>query len=831
MPTSPTPQTTDFSLDVLGRYICNGLDEALRSTDKNVRPDARPFDIIVIGGGSFGPILAQHLLFDDKTRSHRILVLEAGQFVIPEHVQNLPMLGLGVPGPTTNDPGNPRKEVWGLPWRSNVGFPGLAYCVGGRSIYFGGWSPQLLDTEMPSDRWASTVVTDLKDQYFLEAREQIGTDVTNDFIHGELHEVLRQQLFEGIDNGEVTGAIPPAELPLHLDVTDVSPAEQPLLKLEAPLAVESRTRSGFFPFNKFSAMPLLMTAARAAWSESDGDDVKRRLMIVPDCHVTRLVTAGDEGQTRVTEVLTSLGPVPVPDNGVVILALGTIESARLALTSFPSLPNSSLTGRNMMAHLRSNLTMRIPRETLTDLDAALDELQASALFAKGRHTYTGDGTVGHFHQQITASGLGSVGTNSEAELFKMVPDIDTFDVFRAADDSHVVVTIRGIGEMQPQNPDNHIVLGADLDEFGLPRAFVSMADPQDPQQRANNPKNAKDFELWEAMDQSADDIAKLFAGNQPFEVFTPNGVVKVSPGDDLRDVLPYTYRSQGGRRDGLGTTHHEAGTLWMGEDPNTSVTNPDGRFHHVANAYVAGPGLFPTIGSPNPMLTGTALARRQGDRLLNHLPKHTPSADEGFTLLFDGVSTTTWRMSTIKDQPGRDNPGDFIVTDGTLESVPGSDLGLFWYTEPTPADFILKLEWLRWQDDANSGVFLRFPHPDSKGYNNTAYVGVDFGFEVQIDEFGAPDGADIHKTGAIYNEPGQTLTLKPARPTGAWNEFEIHVQGQTYTVRLNGEQVTTFQNPHPDRGLPTTENGPSFIGLQSYPGARVAFRNIQIRAL
>src|SRR3954471_13798517 len=60
MPTSPTAQTTEFTRDVLGRYICNGLDEALRSTDKGAfRPDgspqsdARPFDVIVIGGGSF----------------------------------------------------------------------------------------------------------------------------------------------------------------------------------------------------------------------------------------------------------------------------------------------------------------------------------------------------------------------------------------------------------------------------------------------------------------------------------------------------------------------------------------------------------------------------------------------------------------------------------------------------------------------------------------------------------------------------------------------------------------------------------------------------------
>src|SRR5215468_11248082 len=115
MTTSPTAQYTDFSKDVFGRYVCNGLDEALRSTVG--RPDARPFDIIVIGGGSFGGAVAQHLLYSDTYRNHRILILEAGPYVLPEHVQNLPTLGLFAPPPTTVDPGVPRAEVWGLPWR------------------------------------------------------------------------------------------------------------------------------------------------------------------------------------------------------------------------------------------------------------------------------------------------------------------------------------------------------------------------------------------------------------------------------------------------------------------------------------------------------------------------------------------------------------------------------------------------------------------------------------------------------------------------------------------------------------------------------------------
>src|SRR4051794_41480561 len=95
---STTAQVTDFSLDILGRYLCNGFDEAMHSTDKNAqRPDgspqsdARPFNAIIIGGGSFGGILAQHLLYADVTNSFRILVLEAGRHSLPEHFQNLPL--------------------------------------------------------------------------------------------------------------------------------------------------------------------------------------------------------------------------------------------------------------------------------------------------------------------------------------------------------------------------------------------------------------------------------------------------------------------------------------------------------------------------------------------------------------------------------------------------------------------------------------------------------------------------------------------------------------------------------------------------------------------
>src|SRR4029078_1120759 len=99
MATDASAQDTDFTHDVLGRYICNGLDEARQSANRAARPDARDFDAIVIRGGSFGPVFAQHLFAADRTRSYRILVLEAGRLLLSGHVQDLPLTGLGAPGP------------------------------------------------------------------------------------------------------------------------------------------------------------------------------------------------------------------------------------------------------------------------------------------------------------------------------------------------------------------------------------------------------------------------------------------------------------------------------------------------------------------------------------------------------------------------------------------------------------------------------------------------------------------------------------------------------------------------------------------------------------
>jgi choline dehydrogenase-like flavoprotein len=58
---------------------------------------------------------------------------------------------------------------------------------------------------------------------------------------------------------------------------------------------------------------------------------------------------------------------------------------------------------------------------------------------------------------------------------------------------------------------------------------------------------------------------------------------------------------------------HIMGTYRMGEDPRTSVVDPDLRAHDHANLFLLGSGVFPTGGAANPTLTIAALALRAAD--------------------------------------------------------------------------------------------------------------------------------------------------------------------------------------------------------------------------
>src|SRR6266705_494411 len=243
-----TSESTTFTLDNMGRFLCNALPEALDSANQTVAGRKRDFDVIVIGGGTFGSVITEHL-----------------------------------------------------------------FVTGGRSLTWGGWSPELLSEEMAA--WPQTTRDALRppagEGYFAQASRQIGVKETNDFIYGPLHTALRKQLHAGLKAAaNLTGFTftqlldhpalrypdlgePPIDAKLLRDwlglpATDTTPLPElrDLFKLEAPLAVQSTTLPDFFPTNKFSAVPALIRAARLATTEADGigapADARKRLMIVPN---------------------------------------------------------------------------------------------------------------------------------------------------------------------------------------------------------------------------------------------------------------------------------------------------------------------------------------------------------------------------------------------------------------------------------------------------------------------------------------------------------------------------------------------------------------------
>jgi choline dehydrogenase-like flavoprotein len=563
----PDVQRTKLGVDVLSRFVCNTWEEATAN-------GGRPFDAVVIGAGMFGGYCADKIFRFGAASNLRVLVLDAGPFLIPCHYQNLPHIGLNIPSAISpaNDPGVARDLVWGMPWRSNVEFVGQAYCIGGKSLYWGGWCPRLLPSDLAE--WPPTVAEYLTQNYET-LEKQIGVALerpTNpekktEFIQGALFNLLKQRVSTAKDR---------ATVPNLDDVED------------APLAVQGQSpASGLFSFDKYSSVSVLIEAVRDAASQPDS---RRRLFVVPNAHVKRLKAVNGAVTSIEVFVDGASKSLQIDPNCAVVLALGTIESTRLALVSFPTSPNNpagELMGRNLMAHWRSNIFARIRRTAFDPGNTLPSALETGALLVRG------SAPQGKFHIQVTASAAplsANPEVNSDALLFSMIPDIDLLDAILANQRADwISIGFRGMSQLigdkitSAPNPSGRWINLSpfEIDKLGVPRAYVQLTTT-----------GAEDA-LADAMDTTILGLANELAGNNP-------------------NNLQITRRI----RDGLGTTYHEAGTLWMGTDPRSSVTDTNGRFHHIANAFCADQSLFVTVGSVNPALTGLVLARKVAEAVV-----------------------------------------------------------------------------------------------------------------------------------------------------------------------------------------------------------------------
>ena len=214
-----------------------------------------------------------------------------------------------------------------------------------------------------------------------------------------------------------------------------------------------------------------------------------------------------------------------------------------------------------------------------------------------------------------------------------------------------------------------------------------------------------------------------------------------------------------------------------------------------------------------------------------------PGQTEGYRTILDGSPESFAKWQQVGGGSFAPN-GDGSITSGTSRS----GLGMLWFPERKYGDFSLKLQW---RDDApgtgnaNSGVFVRFPwvhdHPEEP---RPEWAAIKFGHEIQV--FDSPTG-DMYKTGSVYGFDRVGLAGAGVTQKGTWNDYEIRVVGQHYSVFRNGVLINEFENSGGQEFEPPRSDDPGtdgrrfasgYIGLQVHSTTDVvSYRDVRIMEL
>lgn len=167
--------------------------------------------------------------------------------------------------------------------------------------------------------------------------------------------------------------------------------------------------------------------------------------------------------------------------------------------------------------------------------------------------------------------------------------------------------------------------------------------------------------------------------------------------------------------------------------------------------------------------------------------------------IFDGRSLEGWK---VQGAPYWKAVEGVLVGQSDEEKKPS----ILW-TEKAFGDFVLTAEF-RFEGDIDSGIFLRRE-------NEQIQIGVSR--SLKRDMTGSP------YIGSKGKYPVEAKGVKDLLKPGAWNRFEIAVEGPSYTVKLNGTEVLDYQSD-------TAKDGDGPIGLQIHAGVemKIEFRGIEV---
>lgn len=112
---------------------------------------------------------------------------------------------------------------------------------------------------------------------------------------------------------------------------------------------------------------------------------------------------------------------------------------------------------------------------------------------------------------------------------------------------------------------------------------------------------------------------ELGSNGKPRVHWQPNNLVAhqrlIEAGRQMLRAAGYTFTFI--KRMGIETNSHQCGTARMGDDPATSVLDPNLRTHDIANLFIVDSSFFPSSSAMNPALTIAAMALRTAGKITN----------------------------------------------------------------------------------------------------------------------------------------------------------------------------------------------------------------------
>jgi hypothetical protein len=535
--------------------------------------DRSDFDIIIIGSGIGGGILADDLA-DRLGGTKRILVLEAGSYIYPTHVYNI-----------CRFPNSQLAKHFGCDtfWQSgndnSQNFIGEKpqLNLGGRSVFWSGLIPSIQPWEL--EFFPSSVRQALTSGLLVQAGEKMNESVSMGSTAMAIVSKLRQSSL----------------------VQDFSIQETPRALHQPYLTPEGVPKDRFFtePTGVFNTAELLINQVGLISGLNNGNGSGLQLLLN---HFVEDVQNAPGNRFQLVTRNTLSNEIRTFNAGTVVLAGGSIESPKLIRRSsnlFSSLPNSvqGLVGLGLTDHPTTNeITTFVTN--IGNVPIPKDSHAKIVFYSRGlrdhqnqiRYPFNVEMNINHEYWHLRENDPSAPG---------------------------VPINIDGASRMDIKFSFGNCL--DDTNQIMTPPPFGYVPEIRFRNQKWMDHLRDSRFPALAGWNKSYDEIFAVLnqVTHQIFSQFQINGV-------GARPLVEDGQESWFGKNNkgfGYGTVHHAAGSLRMpyratliGPFENTSVVDEDLRIVGTQNLYVCDMSVMPFSSAANPVRTLVALALRLSRR-------------------------------------------------------------------------------------------------------------------------------------------------------------------------------------------------------------------------